>query len=293
MGGRGFGRGALPGMGGPMVGPGPMAGGGWVNGGMGGRMRGGPAGTISITAVDGSNISLKTDDGWTRTITVTASTTITKAGATITAADLAVGDTIRFSETRNSDGTYTIDAIVVVVPKAAGNVTELTANGFTIKGRDGLTRSVTVDAATAYSLDAKAGTKADVTVGADVIVAGPQASDGSITALHVTIILPRVAGTVSATSADGFTMTERDGTKLTVHVDAGTTLQVAGKTSPTLSDITAGMNVFVTGTQRSDDSLDAATVLAGKGGFRHGPGGKGPDGNGPVPTPSASPSTSG
>ena len=38
------------------------------------------------------SLSLKTDDGWTRTIAVTDSTTITKGGATISLGDLAVGD---------------------------------------------------------------------------------------------------------------------------------------------------------------------------------------------------------
>ena len=53
---------------------------------------------ITITAIDGSSLSLKTEDGWTRTITVTDTTTITKGGATITLGDLAVGDSIRFRQ---------------------------------------------------------------------------------------------------------------------------------------------------------------------------------------------------
>jgi len=52
------------------------------------------SGAITVTAVSGSNLSLKTDDGWTRTITVTSDTKITKAGATIAVGDIKVGDTI-------------------------------------------------------------------------------------------------------------------------------------------------------------------------------------------------------
>jgi hypothetical protein len=80
-------------------------------------------GQISITSINGNNLSLKTVDGWTRTIAVTSSTKVTKGGATIAVGDLEEGDEIRFSQTRNSDGTYTIDAIVVVLPKVGGEVT--------------------------------------------------------------------------------------------------------------------------------------------------------------------------
>ena len=40
-------------------------------------------GGITITAIDGSNLSLKTEDGWTRTIAVTSDTAVTRAGKTI------------------------------------------------------------------------------------------------------------------------------------------------------------------------------------------------------------------
>ena len=73
-----------------------------------------------VTAVSGSSVSLATDDGWTRTITVTGTTKITKGGAAATLADIAVGDTIRFGQTRNADGTYTITAIEIVRPRSPG-----------------------------------------------------------------------------------------------------------------------------------------------------------------------------
>ncbi len=278
--GRGPGRLFGPGMG-PMrdggmfgkgLGPGMMGRGdnGWQYGGMGGGRMRGPFGTITIAAIDGSSVSLKTADGWTRTITLTDSTTLTKAGDTITRADLAVGDTVRFSQTRNSDGTFTITALEVVVPQAGGNVTGLTSGGFTFTGRDGLAHNVTVTGSTKFTVGAKDGTKADVTVGANVIVAGPTASDGTITALHVTVVLPRVTGQVSATASNTLTITRMGGTALTIHVGADTTYRVAGASTATFSDIKTGMFVIVEGTQRSDGSLDAVTVVAGDVGTRRG-----------------------
>src|SRR5262245_31843375 len=72
-----------------------------LNGGGGpgfGRGHGG----ITITSISGNSISLKTEDGWTRTITVDSGTTYSKAGATIALGDLAVGDQIGFRQTKES-----------------------------------------------------------------------------------------------------------------------------------------------------------------------------------------------
>jgi len=68
---------------------------------------------ISITGIDGAKLSLRTSDGWTRTIDVSGAT-ITKGGRTIAPADLKVGDQISFRETRGSDGSYKVTAIQVL-----------------------------------------------------------------------------------------------------------------------------------------------------------------------------------
>ena len=188
-------------------------------------MRGGDFGRagfhdITITSISGSNLSLATADGWTRTIAATSTTTITKGAATITVSDLAVGDQIVFSQVRQTDGTYTITAIRVILPSLDGQVTAI--NGTTI------------------------------------------------------------------------TVTQRDGTAATIHVDASTTYQVEGVTSATLSDVKVGAYIDAEGTLRTDGSLDASVVSSG---FRGGPGhggdwgpGHGPGDRDKDAAPSASPS---
>ena len=181
---------------------------------------------ITITAIDGSSLALKTEDGWTRTITVTDSTTITKGGATIGLGDLAVGDSIRFRQEKASDGSYTVTGIVVVLPTVVGQITKI--------------------------------------------------------------------------DADTITVTQLGGTTATIHVDSTTTYRLAGGSGSagSLSDLKVGMIIVAEGTQRSDGSLDAASIRGGigKGGFR-GPGfrakpglpdGAGPDKDGePSPAPSS------
>jgi hypothetical protein len=94
-----------------------------LNGFGGGPGRGGPGhglGGITVTAISGSNISLKTADGWTRTITVDSGTTYSKSGDTIALGDLAVGDQVAFRQTLEDDGSWTIDSVAVVLPHVGG-----------------------------------------------------------------------------------------------------------------------------------------------------------------------------
>ena len=198
-------------------GPGP----GFGFGGFGafGFGRGGPGfgfGDITITAIDGSDLALKTADGWTRTITVTADTDITRAGTAIKVTDLKIGDEIRFAQTKNDDGTYTVTRIELVLPSVAGQVTAVDGSTITVKRFDGTTQ--------------------------------------------------------------------------TIHVDASTTYTVAGVTTPTLSDIKVGAFIVAQGTQRADGSLDAEAVHGGfEMGFGHRDGPGDPDKAAPSAAPSGTP----
>ena len=257
--------------------------------------RGGPGkgdgrgfGQVSVTAISGSSVSLATEDGWTRTISTTSATTITRGGAAATLADLAVGDEIHFRQTRNDDGTYSITAIAIVLPHAAGTVTAVGADTITITLRDGTTQTISTTAATTYRAGKTAGTRADVKVGTVIVATGEKAVDGRLTATAVNVRLPRVQGLVTATTADTITITRRDRTTVTIHVDADTTFRVPGVAAATIADVKAGMAIGVAGTQRADGSIDATEVHAGKFGGR-GHNGIKPDGT----TPDASSGTGG
>ena len=220
-------------------------------------------GQVSVTAINGTSLSLATEDGWTRTISVTTATTITKGGAAATLADLVVGDTIHFRQTRNADGTFTITAIEIVQPRVAGTVTAVGSDTITITLRDGTSQTVRTTGSTTYHVERADGTRASVTVGSTIVASGETAADGTLTASSVWVRLPHVAGTVTGTTADTITLTRRDGTTVTVHVGAATTYRVVGIDAPTLADIKAGMVVVVEGTQRADGAIDASAIGAG------------------------------
>jgi hypothetical protein len=267
---------------------------GWAFGGPGGPL-GGPGlragrafGQISITAINGSDVSLKTDDGWTRTITVATSTSITKGGQPATLSELKVGDVIRFAETRNADGSYAITRIEIVVPQVAGVVTAVGADTITVTGRNGVTATIRTSSSTTYHVGQANGSRSDVKVGSAIIASGTKAADGSLDASSVTVLLPRVAGKVTAKTADTITITRPNGSTQTIHVSSTTTYDIAGANGGSLADIAVGMRVLVEGSTHPDGSIDAAAIEAGR---LRGSGGREPAA--PAPNASTAPNASG
>lgn len=140
---------------------------------------------VTISAINGSDISLKTVDGWTRTISVESTTTIIKGGATITVGDLKVGDEIRFSQKKAADGSYDVTAIVVVLPTVVGEVTGVDGDTIKVTQPGGTTATIHVDSQTTYRIDGATGSLSGVKVGSFVIAEGTQRADGSLDAAAI------------------------------------------------------------------------------------------------------------
>ena len=152
-----------------------------------GRRAWDPAGSagVTISAINGSDISLKTVDGWTRTISVESTTTITKGGATIAVGDLAVGDEIRFAQKKAADGSYDVTAIVVVLPTVVGEVTAVDGDTIKVTQPGGTSATIHVDSHTTYRIDGATGSLSGVKVGAFLIAQGSQRADGSLDAAAI------------------------------------------------------------------------------------------------------------
>ena len=283
---------------GTAFGPGGMGPGGM---GRGGRMGGyGAFGSISVTAIDGTKLGLTTADGWTRTIDATGAT-VTKSGQTADLSTLKVGDSIVFDQSRQTDGTFKITAIQLVLPHADGTVKSVGDSSVTLTQRDGTDKVVQLTGSTTYQLagaasKAAASTKAALTVGAAVDAEGTTATDGTFTATLVTIRAAQAGGTVTAKTGTSITVTTRDGSSLTIDVDSSTTYLVAGTTAPTLSNVAVGAIVIAEGARNTDGTFSAMVVRAFAAGSGFGPGmgpgmrgGRGmpwgPGGPAPQPTP--------
>ena len=243
-----------------------------------GRLGGRGFAEITITSISGSDVTLKTADGWTRTITITSSVQLTKGGQTIQLSDLRVGDQVVFRQTRNDDGTYTVTALAVVLPTIQGTASDVTASGFKVTTRDGSVWTGTVNGSTTYGYGKGTGSLSDVKAGEPVRVAGSITADNQMTATNVRVAGDRAVGQVTAKTADSITIKKRDGSSVTIHVSADTTYRVAGVDNASLGNVAVDMYVAVSGRARSDGSIEADVVAAGNGrglgrdGF-HGPNG--------------------
>ena len=257
---------------------------------------------VSITAINGSQLSLKTDDGWTRTIDAAGATVTEQGGTAITLADLKVGDQIAFRQTRNADGTYTVTQIVRIPPQASGTVKSVDANSATLTLPDGTTKTIGLTSSTTYTLNGNAATAADLKVGTRVHATGTVDANGNFTATKVAIAPAEVHGTVTAKSGNTITLKDQAGASVTVNVDGSTTYASRGSNAAGLADIAVGDVLEAEGTLNADGSLtarrvqygtparaasaaqaSAAQASPGPGGHR-GPGGNG-NGNGPPRTP--------
>ena len=144
------------------------------------------AGNITITAINGSSLSLETVDGWTRTITVTDETELSKDGEEITLADLEVGDRIRFRQTVDDAGTWTVTAIAVVSPSVFGQVTAVDGDSITLSQRDGSSVTVHVNGSTQFTVSGETGKSvSDIEVGMIAAASGEENGDGSLDAARV------------------------------------------------------------------------------------------------------------
>jgi hypothetical protein len=218
--------------------------------------------SITIVRIVGSTIELKTDDGWTRTIAVSADTKITKGGVAATLADLKVGDRVLLRQTRNADGTYSIVALTVPVPVLAGTVTAVDADSLTLKTRDGSTRTIDLTGTTTFKLGGADGKRSDLKVGSIVVVTGAEGSGDAFKAstVRIQVRLERVVGEVTAKTKDSITVKQRDGSKVTIDVGAATKFGLRGTANPGLADIAVGTKVVAVGTRNPDGSLTASLV---------------------------------
>jgi len=153
---------------------------GFGRGGLGGgpgRGFGSVFGPIAVTAINGTSVSLKTADGWTRTITVSEATIVTKGGAAATLSDLKVGDEVRLGQTKAADG---------ILPAVFGQVTATTNDTITITKRDGTTSTIHVGSGTTYRIGGvDSASLSDVKVGDQIVAQGTERADGSLDATSV------------------------------------------------------------------------------------------------------------
>jgi hypothetical protein len=253
--GNAWGRGAFPGMSGAKP--------GWM-GNPGGRGSGAFLTDIRITAIDGTKVSLQSANGWSRTLDA-AGVTITRAGATIAATELKVGDRIAVSETRGSDGTFAVTKLTVVLDEVAGTITSIATGAITVTQAGSKTATIKTDASTVYRRAGEAIARSDLAVGERLTASGAKGSDGSLTAQAVDVVPDMAFGTVTKKSGSTLTVSTFGGGTVTIEVTSKTTVQVQGKANATLADIAVKDVIVAQGVLGSDGVLTATSVRVGMG----------------------------
>ena len=229
--------------------------------GIGGRGVG--VGRITITAIDGSQLSLRTDTGWTRTVDA-ANAEVYLGETQIALSDLQVGDQILFREVRTSDGSTTITRIQVLDPSVAGTITGVTDTSVTVGLPDGTSRVLQTTSSTTYRLGRETTTRDEALVLGHVLHAVGTRSGDTFTATAIAVAPAMLAGEVTAKTASTITITDPSGASRTINVSSGTTYRIAGDDTPSLDDIAVGDRVAAQGTLRADRSLDATIVAEGR-----------------------------
>jgi hypothetical protein len=255
-----------------------------VSRGLGGQV------AVTITKIDGTKLSLQTTNGRTQTLDASGAT-VTKAGQTISLSDLKVGDRISFRESRQSDGSYKITSITVLVPTASGTVSSVGASSVTITQSGGSSKTLTLTGSTTYTQGGATVSQSALVVGVRISAQGTVDSAGNFTATSVVIAPSVVQGTVASKTATTIVVTTTAGKTVTVNVSSSTKYSVRGVSSPTLADVAVGYRIAAEGTLNADGSLNATIVQAAPAGQRgFGFPGFGGGWTVPVPIPSASPS---
>ncbi len=152
---------------------------------------------------------------------------------------------------------------------------------------DGWTRTIDVSTTT-ITKDGQPIEVDELAVGDRIAFRQTRNADGTFTVTAIHVLRPSVFGTVRAVSGTTITITDRDGSTQTIHVDAATTYRVEGADAG-FGDIAVGMRLIAVGSLNADGSLDAAAIRAGTERIRRGPGEHPKPG---MPGPSTSPESS-
>ena len=169
-----------------------------------GMRRGGFGAGGTITQINGSTLTLRTEEG-TETVNTSNATQYTKERQTISFGDLKVGDVVRVIPDAGSarpatPGTGTVSAsrIIVVEPTLGGRVTSVDGNTVNLVGRGGRELTVTLTDSTKYFNGQATADRSAITVGSHIVASGSQDSLTHLTADVVTVLPAGARGAAGA-----------------------------------------------------------------------------------------------
>ena len=149
----------------------------------------------TVTKISGNTITVQSPhNSATQTITVSSSTTYTRAGQSASLSDVQVGSAISAEGTVASDNSLTAEQVEIQVPHVDGQIVSVSGSTLTLRDDEDGTLTVRTTSSTtaaSVSMSASGPTKTTIAVsslkaGDYIAVEGTRNSDGSLTALTVT-----------------------------------------------------------------------------------------------------------
>jgi hypothetical protein len=219
--------------------------------------------TGRVTAVAGNAITITTNKGFSRAISVSSTTTYTMGGAPATLANVTVGSEIVAVGLIDADLT-TLDATKIAIREVGHSVTYrgvvsvLSTTSLTLNRNDGKTTTFTITPSTIITEGAASMTVPSLAVG-DTVDVEVNSADPT-TALRINILQASLAGKVSAVAGNLITITGPQGFARTIQVSDATTYTMGGAPA-TLADVTVGSDIYAVGTiDTNQTTLDATAV---------------------------------
>jgi hypothetical protein len=169
------------------------------------------------------------------------------------------------SATNSSTGT-SLSGKQPKAPRPEFTVTQVSGGTIAATKADGTAVTITVTSGTAILRAGQPATLADITPGTKLRVAGKGEGSGTITASKIEIVLPEVAGPITAISGSSLTIQAKQGTRVIQMTDS-TRLYAAQTNAPlSASALQVGVMIHATGILNSDGSLSALTLVVGQAG---------------------------
>lgn len=216
---------------------------------------------LRVTAVNGDVISATTLGSQAVTVTVSATTVYTEAGAAASLSAIHPGSIIAVRGARAAARTANATGIVILLPHLRGVVTAVNGSTLTITGRDAALHTITVDSNTRYLKAGQTAALTDIATGSAIMAQGTLNSDGSLSALRISIVLPHVAGKVTAVNGSSITITNIWGATHTVITSSGTTYAMPGAKTATAASVIVGARIAAAGTLSADgQTLNAVRI---------------------------------
>lgn len=231
----------------------------------------GPGGGVrgEVTAVSDSSLTITTLKDETLIINVTAETRIrlaeTRSDGDL--ADIAVGNFVGARGLKNTDGSLTARAIVVLpenprdLDRVRGQVSAIEGNVLVLDGPNGSVR-VTTDDSTRVRVGQQPGSLTDINIDDHLLALGTKQGETDLLANYVVVVTAEqikehlLRGEVlSLDPAAGVLSVKGSGPKeetWTVQTTEDTKYRVPGVDNPSLADIAVGQQVLVVGRKTGD-----------------------------------------